>query len=236
MRDKLIKEKPSTPSLKDKNSFLRYARYFWRDIFLIAVFFASMWVMELLNRPFGIVRDLSIPFDQVIPLWPWTVVIYMTWAPLIIALAFVYFLYDRHLMRRYLITMGVGQLLANLTFPFFQTAIPRPYEQVFSGTDIFSKMLAIVYRVDNHYCGFPSIHVINCVITMVMIWSFREAKTWVKLLVTIYFGFIAITTVTTKQHVVLDIPGGVVYALIAMPLAIPLIRLYEKKVLPESYL
>jgi hypothetical protein len=49
MRDKLIKEKPSTPSLKDKNSFLRYARYFWRDIFLIAVFFASMWVMELLR-------------------------------------------------------------------------------------------------------------------------------------------------------------------------------------------
>jgi len=28
-----------------------------------------------LNRPFGTVRDLSIPFDQVIPLWPWTVVI-----------------------------------------------------------------------------------------------------------------------------------------------------------------
>ena len=46
---------------------------------------------------------------------------------------------------------------------------------------------------------------------MVMIWFFREAKLWVKLLVTIYFGLIAISTVTTKQHVVLDIPGGIVY-------------------------
>jgi oligopeptide/dipeptide ABC transporter ATP-binding protein len=200
-------EKPSTPSLKDKGSYLRYCRHFWRDAVLIAVFFASMWVMELMNRPFGTVRDLSIPFDQVIPLMPWTIVIYMSWAPLIIALAVVYFLYDRHLMRRYLITLGIGQLMANVTFPFFQTMIPRPYEEVFAGTDIFSKILAIVYRVDNHYCGFPSIHVINCVITMVMIWFFREAKLWVKLLVTIYFGFIAISTVTTKQHVVLDIPG-----------------------------
>ncbi len=233
MQDRTISEKPATPSLKDKRSVLRYVRRYWRDVGLIAVFFVSMWVMELLNRPIGTVRDLSIPFDQVIPLWPWTIVIYMTWAPLIILLAAVIFFYDRHLMRRYLITMGVGQLMANLTFPFFQTIIPRPYEQVFAGTDIFSKMLAIVYRVDNHYCGFPSIHVINCVITMVLVWSFRKAKTWVKLLVTLYFGVIAITTVTTKQHVFLDIPGGIVYGLVAIPLAIPLTRLYEKKVLTE---
>ncbi len=236
MQDKKIKEKPSTPSLKDKGSYLRYTRHFWRDAALIAFFFASMWVMQLVNRPFGTVRNLTIPLDHVIPLWPWTIVVYMTWAPLIIFLAVVIFFYDRHLMRRYLITMGVGQLMADLTFPFFQTIIPRPYEQVFSGTDIFSKMLAIVYQVDNHYCGFPSIHVINCVITMVMIWYFREAKKWVKLLVTLYFGFIAITTVTTKQHVFLDIPGGIVYGLAAIPLSIPLICLYEKKVLPESAL
>lgn len=236
MQENKMRAKPSTPSLKDKNSYLCYARYFWRDAVLIAIFFASMWVMELMNRPFGTVRDLSIPFDQAIPLWPWTIVIYMTWAPLIIVLAIVFFFYDRHLMRRYLITLSIGQLMANLTFPFFQTTIPRPYEQVFAGTDIFSKMLAIVYRVDNHYCGFPSIHVINCVITMVLIWLFRGAKTWMKILVTLYFGFIAITTVTTKQHVVLDIPGGIVYAFIALPLAIPLTRLYEKKVLPESAL
>lgn len=93
-----MKDKPTVPSLKDKGSYRRYTRYYWRDALLIAIFFASMWVMELLNRPFGTVRDLSIPFDQVIPLLPWTVVIYMTWAPLIIALAFVFFLYDRHLM------------------------------------------------------------------------------------------------------------------------------------------
>jgi stalled ribosome alternative rescue factor ArfA len=34
-------EKPSTPSLKDKGSYLRYCRHFWRDAVLIAVFFAN---------------------------------------------------------------------------------------------------------------------------------------------------------------------------------------------------
>jgi hypothetical protein len=35
---------------------------------------------------------------------------------------------------------------------------------------------------------------------------------------------------------VLDIPGGIVYGLLAIPLSIPVIRLYEKKVLTESTL
>lgn len=230
-----MSDKPTTPSLKERGSITRYIRYYWRDALLIALFFASMWIMELLNRPIGTVRDLSIPFDAKIPLLPWTIVVYMSWAPLIILLGIVFFFHDRGLMRRYLLTMTVGQLLANLTFIVFQTTIPRPHEIVNEATDIFSKMLAIVYQVDNHYCGFPSIHVINCTITMVLIWRFRKATWWQKLLVTVYFAFIAITTVTTKQHVVLDIPGGIVYGLISLPLAIPLVQLYEQKVVTETY-
>lgn len=230
-----LTDKPATPTLSDKGSYLRYTKYYWRDVVLLALFFVSMWTMELFNRPFGTVRDLSIPFDDRIPLIPWTIVIYMTWAPFIILLGVVFFYRDRGLLRRYLLTMTVGQLMANLTFPFFQTIIPRPYDVVFNSSDLFSRMLAVVYRVDNHYCGFPSIHVINCTITMILIWSFRQASWWQKALVTLYFAFIAITTVTTKQHVVLDIPGGVVYALLSLPLAIPLIRLYDKKIVGEKY-
>lgn len=228
-------EKPETPTLAAKGSYLRYIEYYWRDIVFIAVFFASMWMMQLFNRPIGTVRNISIPFDDSIPLIPWTIVVYMSWAPLIILLAVVFFFRDRALMRRYLLAMTVGQLLANLTFPFFQTIVPRPYDAVHQANDIFSKMLAVVYQVDNHYCGFPSIHVINCTITMVMIWSFRHASWWMKTLITLYFGFIAITTVTTKQHVFLDIPGGILYGLIAIPLSIPLFKFYNRKVVGDAY-
>ena len=91
-------------------------------------------------------------------------------------------------------------------------------------------MLAITYRNDNHYCGFPSIHVIQCTLTIIFIWMSEDAPKWLKILVTFYFALIAVTTVTTKQHVVLDIPGGILYALVAFLLATPLARWYERRV------
>lgn len=227
--------KPYYPSLRDRKSLVAYLRFFWRDTLLLLIFFMSMWIMQLLNRPFGTVRSLEIALDGKIPLLPWTILIYNSWAPLILVLAVFHFLSDRSLYRRYIFTMIIAQLMADLTFPFFQTVIPRPHEQVFGASDIFSKILAITYRADNNYCGFPSIHVILCTLTIVFIWKSNTATTWLKWLVTFYFTAVAITTVTTKQHVVLDIPGGIVYALVAIPLAKPVARWIDRQCYRESF-
>lgn len=228
--------KPAPPSSrKDRAALWAYVRYFWRDVVMIVGFAASMWVMELLNRPIGTVHDLSIPLDDKIPLVPWTVIPYNTWGPILIILAITYFFVDRILCRRYVITMLVGQLMADLTFPFFQTKIPRPYATVFGADDIFSKLLAWVYRTDNHYCGFPSIHVTLCTITIFFVWQWKDGKTWLKVLLTLHYLFIMATTVLTKQHVFLDIPGGWLYGLAAIPLSIPLIRWADRKIFGDTY-
>lgn len=228
-------QKPPYPSLRDKGSLLAYVRYFWRDLVLLAAFFPALSLMELMNRPFGTVRNLEIAFDSKIPLLPWTVLIYHSWAPLIITLIGYYLLRDRDLFRRYVLTMIVGQLMANATFPFFQTMVPRPEAQVAQATDIFSRLLGLTYGVDNPYCGFPSIHVILCTLTIIFVWQLKGAKTWFKVLVSLYFTVIAITTTTTKQHVVLDIPGGIAYALAAFLLTKPLIKLLDRKVFGDQY-
>ena len=226
---------PEYPQLKRKGALVAYLKFFWRDLVLLAVFLASMWIMQLLNHPIGTVRSLEIAFDSKIPLWPWTALVYNSWAPLIFVLAVFYFLRDRTLYRRYLTTMILGQLMADATFPFFQTQIPVPYEKVYGATDFFSRVLATTYRIDNNYCGFPSIHVILCTLTILFIWKLDAAKVWLKILVSLYFTAVALSTVTTKQHVVLDIPGGIVYALIAVPLAVPLARWVERKCYKEPF-
>ncbi|HZW97752.1 MAG: hypothetical protein GX834_07045 [Clostridiaceae bacterium] len=226
---------PNNPPPGGKDDLFIYLRYYWRDLVLLATFIASLGIMQLLNHPIGTVHSLKIPFDDKIPLLPWTALIYNTWAPLIIILSLLYFFRDRSLFRRYIITMILGQLLADLTFVFFQTTIPIPYEQVYSSTDIFSRVLAITYRLDNNFCGFPSIHVILCTLTIFFIWKLTAAKTWLKISVTVYFFIVALSTVTTKQHVVLDIPGGILYGLIAIPAAVPLARLIERKCYKEQY-
>ncbi|HZK28640.1 MAG TPA: phosphatase PAP2 family protein [Clostridia bacterium] len=228
-------QKPAYPSLRDKASLLAYVRYFWRDLVLLAAFFPALSLMELLNRPFGTVHSLEIAFDSKIPLLPWTVLIYHSWAPLIIVLIVFYLLRDRGLFRRYVLAMIVGQLLANVSFLFFQTMVPRPEAQVSQATDIFSRILGLTYGVDNPYCGFPSIHVLLCTLTILFVWQLKDAKTWFKILVSLYFTAVAISTVTTKQHVVLDIPGGIVYALVAFLLTKSLIRLIERKFYGDLY-
>ena len=228
-------EKPGYPAFGDRKALFAYLRFFWRDLILLVIFFASMWIMQLLNYPIGRVRSLEIPFDSRIPLLPWTAVIYNTWAPFIIILCLYYLVRDRQLFRRYVFTMILGQLMADVTFVFFQTRIPVPYEQVYSATDIWSKLLAMTYRADNNYCGFPSIHVILCTLTIYFIWKLRDTRLWFKILVSLYFTGVAITTVTTKQHVVLDIPGGILYALASIPLALPLADLIDRKLYKEDF-
>ena len=227
--------KPDYPDWRSKGEVFTYLRYYWRDLALFALFYASMWIMQLVNRPFGTVRSLEIPFDSKIPLLPWTVVIYNSWVIIIFFVGLFYLLRDRTLFRRYMLTMILGQLMADITFPFFQTRVPVPYETVFAGEDIWSKLLAITYRVDNPYCGFPSIHVIVCTLSAFFIWKSKEAPAWMKVLVTLYFTAVALTTVTTKQHVVLDIPGGLLYAFVAIPLGLPLLRFVERKIFPRPF-
>ncbi len=233
--ERRLLEQRAYPHLRDRKGVFAYLRFYWRDLVLWVVFMASMWIMQMLNHPMGKVWSLEIPFDSKIPLLTWTVVIYNSWAPLILTLSLYYLLRDRSLYRRYVVTMILGQLMADATFLFFQTRIPVPYEEVFSRTDLFSRLLAITYRADNPYCGFPSIHVILCTLTIIFIWKLEAAKPWFKVLVSLYFTAVAITTVTTKQHVVLDIPGGFVYALLAIPLAKPLATWVEAKVYKEPF-
>ncbi len=232
---KTYPDKPDYPALRDRKTFIAYLRFFWRDLLLMVLLFASMWIMQLLNHPIGTVRSLEIPFDSKIPLLPWTALIYNSWAPFILLLCLYYLLRDRQLFRRYVFTMILGQLLADATFPFFQTRLPVPYEEVYSATDIWSKLLAMTYRADNNYCGFPSIHVILCTLTIYFIWKLKAARPWFKILVSLYFTAVAITTVTTKQHVVLDIPGGILYGLVSIPLALPLTRLIDRKLYKEHF-
>lgn len=226
---------PDYPALRRNGGLFAYLKFFWRDLVLLLAFLASMWIMQLLNFPIGTVRSLEIPFDSKIPLLPWTALVYNSWAPLIVVLALYYLVRDRTLYRRYLLTMILGQLMADATFPLFQTRIPVPYEEVYGATDFFSRILAITYRTDNNYCGFPSIHVILCTLTIIFIWKLDAAKLWLKILVSFYFTLVAITTVTTKQHVVLDIPGGIIYGIAAVPLAIPLWRWVGHKCYREPF-
>lgn len=183
------------------------------DWFCLGLFFITFPMMELLNRPIGIVRNFHLPLDDKIPLIEELIFAYHLWSPTVIVCGLVFLYRRRGLGRRYFLSLSVAQIIANLTFIFCQTQVPRaPLEQL--STSLAGRMIIHTYAVDNHYCGFPSIHVSLCTILILFIWQ-APVKTVAKWLITLWMLLIAASTVLVKQHVFLDIPGGIFNGLLS---------------------
>lgn len=198
----------------------------WRELWVLALFVLLSPVMELLNRPIGQVRDLSLALDEAIPFIPQFILTYHSWMPSLILLGFYFFYKDRPRYYSYSLALLVGQGLAHLTYPFFQTVVTR-HPFTVPPQNFFEELVHWTYQVDNNYCGFPSIHVLCCAVALVKI-AGSKMKPVPKNLLMAHFILIIISTVFVKQHVFLDLPGGFLYAafgLLTLPLAA---RLYLK--------
>lgn len=182
--------------------------------------------MELLNRPIGQVRDLYLPLDYAIPFIPQFILTYHSWMPSLIILGLYLFYKDRPRYYSYSLALLVGQALAHLTFPFFQTVVTRhPFD--IPPQNFFEELVQWTYGVDNNYCGFPSIHVLCCAIALVKL-SGSNMKPVPKYLIMTHFILIIMSTLFVKQHVFMDLPGGFLYALFGL-LTLPLAaQLYLK--------
>lgn len=162
------------------------------------------------NKDFGRTVSLLLPIDRSIPFLKEFVIIYDLWFPfLILNLTLMYFS-STELYTSTVRTLIITQILAYLTFVFFQTYVPRP-EIV--GNDLFSELMRITYANDRPYCGFPSVHVLSTFIVGCHVLK-TNFKAWYKLLVSIVAILIIFSTVFVKQHVFLDIVGGVGYSVI----------------------
>lgn len=182
-------------------------------------------IFAALNRPIGKVHDLYGYMDTVIPLVPFFIVIYHTWYPLMITNAFMQLWRDRDEYFRLVFAIAIGQTMAYLTFIFFQTTVTRP---VIPGSDFFSEMIKVTYSVDNHYSGFPSVHVLYLCIEMISCcrsWKPSKKKTAFLL----YCALIIPSTVLVKQHVFWDIPGGILYGFIAYALGTKLFNVLNSR-------
>lgn len=195
----------------------QYMKLFWMNIseirwILILPFFAVIY--GLLNRTWFNKKPYiwELPIDRKIPVIPWTVYIYHTWFPLMIVVFYIMAIFNKpvfyHLVRAY----SLGSVLCFLVFLFFQNEVPR--HDRLEGPGFARSLLRSTRLVDNPYNGFPSIHVFTssvCVAGLIA-GGLNPIFTAVSVL---WFILIIITTVTTKQHVVIDIPGGILFAAIS---------------------
>ncbi|WP_291570115.1 phosphatase PAP2 family protein [Clostridium sp. UBA4548] len=154
---------------------------------------------------YSLVTDLDriIPFSQVF------ILPYMLWYPFIL-LTLVYFcFYYKEVYYKTLSTLILGMVLCYVVYFFFQTTVPRP-ELI--GDDILTKIIGIVYKSDNPYNCFPSIHVLTSYAMIIGMRKSGSSNLKVNNLVSFTAWLIIISTLLVKQHVILDVVFGIVFA------------------------
>lgn len=161
----------------------------------------------VLNRPTDQVYNFAIILDEMIPFVPLFIVPYLLWYPFItgalVAIAFK----NKYMYFRTLFALCCGLVISYVFFAFFQSIIIRP--DISTEQDWVHWLVKFVYNTDQPYNCFPSIHVLTSYLIIKGTHIFGRPIWLISTLISV---LIIISTVLVKQHVVVDIIGGIIVA------------------------
>ena len=151
-------------------------------------------------------------WDRAVPFVPWTIFVYTSEYMLFVS---AYFLFEDELNRNRYIWSYFGMLLVGATFfVLFPTTYPRADYPLPEGLNPF--VLGVfkwLRSIDDPSNCFPSMHVTCCYLTAFAFLPKSESrvKFWV------YFTWstaVALSTLPTKQHYIVDVLGGIVLSIV----------------------
>ncbi len=169
----------------------------------------------LLNHPFRVVTTVpELGLDQAMPFWPWTVVVYASlWVYVSIPAMHLATRHEWTAMMLGWLGLGLGGLLVFAVWP---TRMILP--------DIdwsLHPSVAFLKSVDQAGNACPSLHVafaVHAAGWMHRLLTQRGWKPWAFAANGIWCAGIILSTLTTKQHVVLDVVAGLFFGAVALAL------------------
>jgi membrane-associated phospholipid phosphatase len=151
----------------------------------------------------------TLPLDGTIPLLPTWALVYGALYFVLIVLPILIVREDAHLRRMFYTYLSVW-LVAYGCFLVYPTAAPRPPHIV--GTGFAEWGLQLLYSSDPPYNCFPSLHVAHSVVSAMVCYRVHRR---VGILAMLCAALVALSTLFTKQHYVLDVVAGAFVAFLA---------------------
>lgn len=153
--------------------------------------------------------DFTLPFDRMTPFVPWTVSIYfgcfIFWV-----IAYLYIaVQSKEDAYRFFLADFIGKLICFVFFVVLPTTNVRP---LVTENDFWSTMVKMLYRMDAPSNLFPSIH---CMVSWFCWAGLRKQKGcpfYFRAIAFIMAVAVSISTLTTKQHVIVDVAGAILIA------------------------
>lgn len=156
---------------------------------------------KLLNNGDGDINSLVTNVDRTIPFLKIFILPYITWYGYITVGLIYLCMKNRKTYYTSLISLNIGLAVCYIIYAIFQTTVPRP---VVADSDILSKLVNMIYKHDNPFNCFPSMHVTTTYILMKGI-NDTESNVIISFIFNVIGILIIISTQFVKQHVVLDL-------------------------------
>ena len=164
---------------------------------------------RLLNR--GRVHyDLSCGLDRMIPAVPWTIVIYSVCCLFFWTVNYV--LCARREKReayRFFCADFLAKTLCFAIFLLLPTAMERP---IIGGNSLWDNALRFLYQIDAPDNLFPSIHCLVSWFSCIAVRGRENIPRWYQVCSLVMALAVFLSTLTTRQHVIADVFGGVLLA------------------------
>ncbi len=160
--------------------------------------------------------NIESALDKMLPLVPAFVVIYiLAYGQWILC----YLLIGRE-KKEYCYRIFLGEIIAKfmclVIFLIFPTTLNRPE---ITGTGIFERLLALVYSLDAADNLFPSIHCLESWVCWRGCRKLTGAPRWFSKVNFVFTLLVFASTVLLKQHVLIDIIGGIAVSEIGLALS-----------------
>ena len=152
---------------------------------------------------------LVTPWDLKIPLLSWTVLIYLGCYLFWIVNYCISVKFDQEKGYRFFGAHCIGEAICFLCFVFFPTSMVRPEIE---GTTIFDWLLRLTYSCDTADNLFPSIHCFVSWLCWIGVRGKKEVPKCYQMVSLLMAVSVCISTLTVKQHVIADVPAGILLA------------------------
>ena len=166
-------------------------------------------------------------WDLKIPLLPWTVLIYLGCYLFWVVNYCISVKYDKENGYRFFGAHCIGEAVCFLCFVFFPTSMVRPEIE---GTTIFDWLLRLTYSCDTADNLFPSLHCFVSWLCWIGVRGKKEIPKWYQMVSLLIAVSVCISTLSVKQHVIADVPAGILLAELSYFLSVKIVEKRNGKI------
>ncbi|MCE3013683.1 MAG: phosphatase PAP2 family protein [Proteobacteria bacterium] len=180
----------------------------WAVFMLCLLLFGMFYALTgHLSGELGITIEMT-SLERAIPLMPWTIWIYSGLYPVYLLWCFYHF-QDMGELNKTLYGFFILTLISGCCFIFYPLISPRVLYPVLDTSSLNGRFLLFIRSTDTVGNCFPSLHVGFCTLFAL---TFYRTNIYKFIIAMIVATLISVSTLTIKQHYLVDVIGGAMLA------------------------